>query len=136
MPLAPEQIEDDSLDTYLASVRAMYEQLDDGASFSGHERNCVFLNVGKSLGESPTPANPFMANVSAVAGLDFADDGRGMVMVDWDHDGDLDVWLSNRTAPRLRFMRNNLPPRPFLSIRLQGKRRHVQTATRLALASR
>lgn len=25
----------------------------------------------------------------------------------WDADGDLDVWISNRNAPRLRIMRNN-----------------------------
>jgi len=27
-------------------------------------------------------------------------------MTDWDHDGDLDVWLRNRTGPRLRLMLN------------------------------
>ena len=28
-------------------------------------------------------------------------------MVDWDGDGDLDVWMTQRTAPRLRFLRND-----------------------------
>ena len=103
-------MDDESLEPYLASVWATYEQLDSGASFSGHERNCVFLNTDGAS----------MANVSSVTGLDFPDDGRGMAMVDWDHDGDLDIWLSNRNAPRLRFMKNNLPTRNFLSIRLRG----------------
>ena len=46
------------------------------------------------------------ANVSAVSGLDFPDDGRCVVVVDWDHDGDLDLWMRNRTAPKLRLMIN------------------------------
>ena len=47
------------------------------------------------------------ANVSAISGFDFDDDGRGLAVVDWDHDGDLDVWLRNRNGPRLRFLRNH-----------------------------
>ena len=47
------------------------------------------------------------ANVSAVSGIDFPEDGRALCLVDWDHDGDLDFWLSNRTAPQLRFLRND-----------------------------
>ena len=30
------------------------------------------------------------ANVSAVSGIDFPEDGRALCLVDWDHDGDLD----------------------------------------------
>ena len=41
------------------------------------------------------------------SGLSFADDGRTFVPVDWDHDGDLDLWLVSRTAPQVRFMRND-----------------------------
>jgi len=82
-----------------------------GASFSGHERNRCFLNIGTT---------PF-ANVSATTGLDHIGDGRAVASVDWDQDGDLDLWIANRTAPRLRFMRNNLSRNNhFLAIRLQG----------------
>ncbi len=70
--------------------------LREGGSLSGHERNCAFLNC----------QGPPFANVSAVTGLDFPDDGRAVAVTDWDHDGDVDVWLSNRTGPRLRLMRN------------------------------
>ncbi len=71
-----------------------------GSSWSGNERNCVFLNCTKMSN------SPRFANMSAVSGLDFPDDGRAVAIVDWDHDGDLDVWFRNRTAPRLRLMRN------------------------------
>ena len=72
--------------------------LRDGKSFSGHERNCAYLNCGTAG----------FANVSAVSGLDFPDDGRAVCVTDWDQDGDQDVWLHNRTGPRLRLMRNRL----------------------------
>ncbi len=87
-----------------------------GRSFSGHERNCAYLNLGESAGTPPS-----FANFSAGSGLDFDDDARAIALTDWDHDGDLDVWITNRNAPRLRLMRNEMPPgRSYLSLRLQG----------------
>ena len=71
--------------------------LNAGGSLSGHERNCCFLNTGGTR----------FADVSVVSGLDFLDDGRGVASVDWDGDGDLDLWLSARTGPTLRFARND-----------------------------
>ena len=82
-----------------------------GFSFSGHERNCVFLNTGQ----------PRFADVSGVSGLDFADDGRGVAVVDWDLDGDQDFWIVNRSGPQLRFLRNELPAHNhYLALRLEG----------------
>ncbi len=77
-----------------------------GRSFSGHERNCCFLNTGNN---NQTNKDSNFATVSAVSGLDFPDDARAVVSLDWDGDGDLDLWLANRSAPRLRFLRNNQP---------------------------
>ncbi len=71
--------------------------IDAGRAFSGHERNCCFLNTGDGQ----------FANISAGSGLDFPDDGRAVAVSDWDQDGDLDLWISNRTGPRLRLMRND-----------------------------
>ncbi len=83
-----------------------------GHSWSGHERNCCYLNVGSGR----------FANVSFVSGLDFSDDGRAIAVVDWDRDGDLDLWFRNRTAPRLRLMLN-LHGRGngnFVAVKLEG----------------
>lgn len=82
-----------------------------GESWSGNERNCCFLNTGDSK----------FANISAATGLDFIEDGRAIAVADWDYDGDLDYWLSNRNAPRIRFVRNDLSVgHHFLNIRLRG----------------
>lgn len=82
-----------------------------GRSWSGDERHCAFLNLGGG----------HFANVSALSGIDFAEDGRAICLGDWDHDGDVDFWISNRTAPQLRFMRNEGGSgNHFLGIRLRG----------------
>ncbi len=88
-----------ALDEYIASWRAITRLLREGLSWSGYERNCAYLNCGDGR----------FADVSAATGLDFDDDGRALAVVDWDHDGDLDLWLYNRTGPRLRLMLNQSP---------------------------
>ncbi len=73
---------------YRRNLTNINQQMKNGGSFSGHERNCAFLNL---QGES-------FATISAVSGIDFPDDGRGLATSDWDGDGDLDVWLTSRSA--------------------------------------
>ena len=85
--------------------------MDAGRSFSGNERNCFFINLG----------NGKFADISGLSGLDFPDDGRAISVTDWDNDGDLDLWITNRNAPRLRLMRNDTKEdNPFISILLKG----------------
>ncbi len=97
--------------SYLDSWSELAELIQQGRSFSGRERNCAFLNTGKGK----------FADVSGAFGLDLIDDGRTVVMTDWDHDGDLDFWIANRTSPRLRFLRNDLAQsQKALAIRLKG----------------
>ena len=102
-------------DATAESLRSKQNDLDrmieQGRSFSGRERNCVFLNTGQQQ----------FANVSAISGLDFDNDGRAVAAVDWDQDGDLDLWTSNRNAPRLRLLRNeSTGGHNFLAVKLQG----------------
>ena len=96
-----------------------------GTSWSGRERNCVYLNVGNASstastsGQDPTR----FANVSSVSGVDFPDDARAMAVTDWDQDGDLDIWLRNRTAPRVRLLRNDTNTsgaKNYIFVKLRG----------------
>ena len=58
--------------------------------------------------------------MSHLAGLDQIEDGRGLALVDWDHDGRLDLWYRNRSAPRLRLMLNRHESPASIAIRLEG----------------
>jgi thiol-disulfide isomerase/thioredoxin len=82
-----------------------------GLSFSARERHCVFLNKGDGK----------FADVSTITGLDLPDDGRGSAQCDWDHDGDIDLWVSNRNAPTVRFFENKSAKGGFVSIKLEGR---------------
>ena len=85
-----------------------------GRSFSGHERNCCFLNLGQNVRR--------YADISSISGFDFPDDGRAVARVDWDHDGDLDFWIANRSGPQVRFLRNDVPSgHHYLALRLVGR---------------
>ena len=96
---------------YQQGWKALNRLLHEERSFSGHEKNCAYLNTG----------GKDFADASFVTGLNFPDDGRGVALVDWDFDGDLDFWTTNRTAPRVRFMKNMSPPgNAFVTVRLQG----------------
>jgi len=99
------------LDRYDDAWAAIFALVDRGESWSGHERNCCFLNTGGRR----------FADVSASTGLDFEDDGRAVALVDWDFDGRQDIWVGNRTAPRVRLLRNaTRGGGHFLAVRLQG----------------
>jgi len=99
---------------YGSAWSAIIQLVRDGYSWSGHERNRLLLNRG----------GLDFADVSSISGLDHGGDGRAMAMVDWDQDGDLDLWYRDRTAPRLRLMLNQHAPskgaRDFLALRLEG----------------
>ena len=86
----------EAISLYRQTWAALRELIGQGWSFSGHERNCAFLNL---------PGGRF-ANISSSSGLDLIDDGRALATCDWDYDGQIDFWVSNRTAPRVRFLHN------------------------------
>ena len=94
-----------------SSADAFLDVVREGRSFSGRERHCAFLNLGDSS----------FCDVSTASGFDLQDDGRGLALVDWDRDGDLDVWISNRNGPQIRFLRNQASfGNHYVALRLHG----------------
>ena len=70
-----------------------------GYCWNGNERHYAYLG---------SPGGRF-ADLSRISGLGLREDGRVALRVDWDGDGREDLILKNRTAPVLRFMRNQAP---------------------------
>ena len=102
-------------ETYGSAWAALVQFVRDGHSWSGNERNRLFLNRGGTF-----------SDVSAVSNLDHDGDGRALAVVDWDRDGDLDLCYRNRTAPRIQLMLNNhvgrgeQGARDSLTVKLEG----------------
>lgn len=67
-------------------------------SFSGHERNRLFLN---KRGQA-------FSDYSAISGLDSEADGRGFVLWDYDRDGWQDIALVNSNSPSLNLFHNEI----------------------------
>lgn len=119
-----EKVNQENAFVYSQGWKALNRLLHEDRSFSGHEKNCAYLNTG----------GRDFADASFVTGLNFEDDGRGIGLVDWDFDGDLDFWTTNRTAPRVRFMKNNTAPgKAFVTVRLTG---NGKTTNRDAIGAR
>ncbi|MCW5982077.1 MAG: VCBS repeat-containing protein [Bryobacteraceae bacterium] len=60
---------------------------------------------------------------SGVSGIDFADDGRAVAVLDLDGDGNLDMLIKNRNGPQVRVFRNECAgSRRSLVLRLEGTR--------------
>lgn len=117
--VAPQSPEDGIKPTatpgYTRNFRDLNRKVSEGKSFSGYERNPLFLNLG---GKGFT-------DVAGLVGVDFDDDSRAVAVMDWNRDGAPDLWVTNRTAPRVRLLKNNLPSangnaKAFVAIRLQG----------------
>jgi len=76
-------------------------------SFSGHERNHLFLNRnGKRFDD-----------VSVISGLDNIADSRAFVYWDYDRDGWQDIALVNANYPLLNFYRNEIGSDPRIAVR-------------------
>jgi peroxiredoxin len=70
---------------------------DEGFSFSGYERDALFLRDGQRF-----------IDVSGASGIDSLSDGRASVMADFDNDGDLDVFLTTLQGEGHLLFRNNV----------------------------
>ena len=69
-----------------------------GASFSGHERNHLYVNID---------GDDFL-DVSGVTGLDHSGDSRAFASLDFDRDGWVDVAMVNANAPLFQLHRNRM----------------------------
>ena len=100
-------------DSYLNFHSA--QMFTDGWSFSGFERNKVF--IGKGDGS--------FADLSDVSGADTPNDSRGAVWADFDDDGDADVFVHNIQRERHDLYRNDIAVpgsagHKFLKVRLRA----------------
>jgi tetratricopeptide (TPR) repeat protein len=101
---------------------AINRMVREGHSWSGYERNCCFLNTGDTR----------FADISAASGTDFPDDSRAAAIVDWDLDGRLDLWVTNRNGPRVRLLHNETADdNHYVAVKLEGR-----TANRDAIGAR
>ena len=91
---------------------------EDGSSFSGKERDRLFLNVGGGQFE----------DVSGVSGVDHPGDGRSFALLDIERDGRPDIVTTSANAPWIQLFRNTIgePGTPrFFALRLVGANREA-----------
>ena len=97
---------------YEQGWNAVNELIRADATWSGYERNVLYLNNGDGT----------FSDASGVAGVDFLEDSRTFALADFDHDGRVEVVLKNRSGPQLRYLRNVMPQLPpAITFRLTGK---------------
>ena len=84
---------------------------EEGLSFSGFERDTLFLNREGSR----------FQDISGVSGIDSISDGRSAVTVDLDNDGDLDIFLTTIQGEGHLLFRNNVgQDKGFIRVELEG----------------
>ena len=82
-----------------------------GFSFSGYERDPLYLNLGTKK----------FTDISGVSGIDSISDGRAGVFADFDNDGDLDVFSTTIQNQAHLLFRNNVgQDSNFLRVELEG----------------
>jgi len=98
---------------YEEGWNAVNELVRADATWSGYERNVLYLNNGDGT----------FTDVSGVAEMDFVEDSRTFALADFDHDGRVEVALKNRNGPQLRYLKNVAPQLPpSIAFRLLGKK--------------
>lgn len=87
------------------------QMFSEGRSFSGNERNKLYLNR----------ADETFLDVSALSATDTPADGRAVLAADFDDDGDVDLFVHNLQRERHDLFRNDFADGGFLKLRLVGK---------------
>jgi hypothetical protein len=93
-------------DAYLDQWAEISRSMEEGVSWSGHERNVAWLNARDGT----------FVEASSVAGFDQVEDGRVVCKTDWDRDGDVDLWLRSRNGVTLRYLENQANPEAFVEV--------------------
>lgn len=84
----------------------------EGRSFSGNERDKVFINDGEGR----------FSDLSALSGADSSNDGRAVITFDADDDGDLDLFVHEMQRERHALYRNDVADgRRGVKLRLEGR---------------
>jgi tetratricopeptide (TPR) repeat protein/peroxiredoxin len=86
------------LQSYEQGWNAINELIRADGTWSGYERNNFYANNRDGT----------FSDVSGTTELDFVEDGRAFALVDYDHDGRLEVFLKNRNGPQLRILHNQM----------------------------
>jgi len=89
-------------------MEAIFKQ---GLSFSGFERDMLWLNLGTRK----------VLDISGLSGIDSISDARGSLFADFDNDGDLDVFMVALQGEGHHLFRNNVgQDHGFLRVTLEG----------------
>lgn len=84
---------------YQRGWNAINELTRSDGTWGGYQRNVFYLNNHDGT----------FTSCAGTLGLDFIDDSQAFALADYDHDGRLEAFLTNRTGPQLRLLRCKLP---------------------------
>ncbi|MDA2934896.1 ASPIC/UnbV domain-containing protein [Acidobacteria bacterium AH-259-D05] len=101
---------EEEVDAFILRLKPLVQG---GLSFSGYERDALYLNLGTKR----------YLDISGISGIDSITDGRAAVYADFDNDGDLDVFLVTIQGPSQLLFRNNVGQNnSWIRVSLEGKR--------------
>jgi Tfp pilus assembly protein PilF/peroxiredoxin len=80
---------------YQRGWNAINELIRSDGTWGGYQRNVSYLNNHDGT----------FTSCAGALGLDFLDDSQAFALADYDHDGRIEVFLTNRTGPQLRLLR-------------------------------
>jgi Flp pilus assembly protein TadD/peroxiredoxin len=79
---------------YQRGWNAINELTRSDGTWGGYQRNVFYLNNHDGT----------FTSCAGALGLDFPDDSQAFALADYDHDGRIEVFLTNRTGPQLRLL--------------------------------
>ncbi len=91
-------------------------------SFSGHEKDRFWRNDGMGS----------FTEVAEQLGVASTRDGRGLAYVDYDNDGDLDLFVANQAAPPNLYRNNTVSPGPTAASAPSAQARTASASAALA----